>query len=36
LIKNAKLHIVDKCGHAPMMEYPAVFNQYLETFLESL
>lgn len=36
LIKNSELHIVEKCGHAPMMEYPGVFNHHLEVFLESL
>ena len=34
LIKNSQLFIVEKCGHAPMMEHPALFNQYLEKFLD--
>ena len=33
LIENSKLFLVDECGHAPMMEHPALFNQYLEEFL---
>jgi pimeloyl-ACP methyl ester carboxylesterase len=33
LIENSKLHMLDKCGHAPMMEYPDDFNVYLENFL---
>ena len=33
LIPNSELHFIDKCGHAPMMEVPAEFNQILEKFL---
>jgi len=33
LIENSKLHMLDRCGHAPMMEYPDDFNAYLENFL---
>ena len=33
LIPNSELHIIDKCGHAPMMEVPAEFNTVLDTFL---
>lgn len=33
LIPNSELHIIDKCGHAPMMEVPAEFNKVLDTFL---
>ncbi len=36
LIDNSQLFIVEKCGHAPMMERPAVFNHILEDFLEEL
>ncbi|GAB5553777.1 MAG: alpha/beta hydrolase [Saprospiraceae bacterium] len=36
LIENSTLHFIDKCGHAPMMEYPEQFNQYLEDFLEEV
>ena len=34
LIPNSELHFIDKCGHAPMMEVPAEFNQILGTFLQ--
>lgn len=33
LIPNSELHFIDKCGHAPMMEVPAEFNQILDDFL---
>ncbi|MGQ3013544.1 MAG: alpha/beta fold hydrolase, partial [Flavobacteriales bacterium] len=33
LIKNSELFWIDKCGHAPMMEHPAEFNQILENWL---
>jgi pimeloyl-ACP methyl ester carboxylesterase len=33
LIPNSELHWIDKCGHAPMMEVPAEFNEILSTFL---
>jgi len=33
LIPNSELHIIDKCGHAPMMEVPIEFNKVLDTFL---
>jgi len=36
LIPDSRLHIVDKCGHAPMMEHPEIFNKYLEDFLEEV
>jgi pimeloyl-ACP methyl ester carboxylesterase len=32
-IPGAKLHIYDKCGHAPMMEYPDEFNKTVMDFL---
>jgi len=35
-IKNSKLVIVEKCGHAPMMEHPETFNKHLETFLNEV
>jgi pimeloyl-ACP methyl ester carboxylesterase len=34
LLPNAELHFIDKCGHAPMMEHPELFNQYFSDFLE--
>lgn len=36
LIPNSELHIIDKCGHAPMMEVPGEFNQILSAFLEKI
>lgn len=33
LLPNSELHIVEKCGHAPMMEQPEQFNGILERFL---
>lgn len=33
LLPNSELNWVDKCGHAPMMEHPEEFNQYLSKFL---
>ena len=36
LIENSRLHMVDECGHAPMMEHPDIFNEYLEAFLQEV
>jgi len=36
LIPNSELHLIDKCGHAPMMEVPEAFNHILEGFLAKL
>jgi len=36
LIPNSELFIIDKCGHAPMMEVPGEFNKILEQFLTKL
>lgn len=36
LLPNSELNWVDKCGHAPMMEQPEVFNDYLEKFLDRI
>lgn len=36
LLPNAELHFIDKCGHAPMMEQPKLFNEILEGFLDRL
>lgn len=33
LIPNSELHMIDKCGHAPMMEQPQQFNEILSEFL---
>jgi len=34
LLRSSKLRFIDKCGHAPMMEHPAVFNAYVDEFLQ--
>jgi len=36
LIQNSRLIYIDECGHAPMMEHPALFNEYLESFLREV
>ena len=36
LIPNSELHLVDKCGHAPMMEVPVEFNKIFSGFLDNL
>lgn len=36
LIANSRLHFIDKCGHAPMMEKPEDFNLLLEDFLREV
>lgn len=36
LLPNSELNWVDKCGHAPMMERPEIFNTYLNTFLDRI
>ncbi|HZE86010.1 MAG TPA: alpha/beta fold hydrolase [Puia sp.] len=36
LIPNSELHLIDKCGHAPMMEKPDEFNAILHKFLRKL
>ncbi len=32
-LPNARLHFIDRCGHAPMMERPAQFNRLMRSFL---
>jgi len=34
LLPYTELRFIDKCGHAPMMEHPDIFNQYTARFLE--
>ena len=34
LIENSELHMMDKCGHAPMMERPEEFNEIYADFLK--
>ena len=36
LIPHSRLVLIDKCGHAPMMEQPELFNQHLREFLEEI
>jgi pimeloyl-ACP methyl ester carboxylesterase len=36
LLPNSELHWIDKCGHAPMMERPVEFNEYLKQFLDKI
>ena len=36
LLPNSDLFWVDKCGHAPMMERPAEFNDILDKWLQKL
>lgn len=36
LIPNSELHLIDHCGHAPMMEVPNEFNAILHKFLTRL
>ena len=36
LIADSRLIFVDKCGHAPMMEQPEIFNDHLAKFLEEV
>ena len=36
LIEHSQLIFIDQCGHAPMMEHPELFNNYLKTFLEEV
>jgi pimeloyl-ACP methyl ester carboxylesterase len=33
LLVDSRLHIIDKCGHAPMMEHSEEFNRLLKEFL---
>lgn len=35
LLPQAKLHYLNNCGHAPMMEQPELFNLHLSNFLAS-
>ena len=36
LISDSRLHMLDQCGHAPMMEKPAEFNRLLDAFLDEV
>jgi len=35
LLPNSSLFWIEKCGHAPMMEHPDLFNVYMEAWLNS-
>jgi pimeloyl-ACP methyl ester carboxylesterase len=35
LLPNSSLFWIEKCGHAPMMEHPDLFNTYMEKWLDS-
>jgi len=35
LLPNSSLFWIEKCGHAPMMEHPDLFNIHMETWLNS-
>lgn len=36
LMPNSELHILDQCGHAPMMEKPLEFNRYADQFYQRI
>ncbi len=36
LIPHSRLIMIDRCGHAPMMEHPEVFNRHLSAFLQEV
>jgi pimeloyl-ACP methyl ester carboxylesterase len=36
LLPDSELNWIDKCGHAPMMERPIEFNEYLKKFLDRI
>lgn len=36
LIEDSRLVLLEKCGHAPMMEHPEIFNSHLEAFLNEV
>lgn len=36
LLPNSELNWIDKCGHAPMMERPLEFNEFLDKFLNRI
>lgn len=35
-IVNSEIHLIEKCGHAAMMEKPVEFNRILQAFLEKI
>jgi pimeloyl-ACP methyl ester carboxylesterase len=36
LLPDSELHMLDKCGHAPMMEQPQQFNTIVDTFYQRI
>ncbi len=36
LLPNSTLYWIEKCGHAPMMEHPDLFNKHLEDWLNKV
>jgi pimeloyl-ACP methyl ester carboxylesterase len=36
LLPDSRLFILDKCGHAPMMEHPVEFNRLLAEFMNEI
>jgi 2-hydroxy-6-oxonona-2,4-dienedioate hydrolase len=34
LLPNSDLYWIDKCGHAPMMEHPGLFNEIMHSWME--
>ncbi len=36
LLVNSEVHLIDECGHAPMMERPEQFNDLLDDFLKRI
>jgi len=36
LLPNSELHFLDKCGHAPMMEQPILFNEIADAFYQKI
>lgn len=36
MLSNSRLHFIPDCGHVPMVEHPAVFNELTEAFLTGL
>jgi 2-hydroxy-6-oxonona-2,4-dienedioate hydrolase len=36
LLPDSELHLLDKCGHAPMMEQPVAFNEIADAFYKRI
>jgi len=34
-IPHARLHVLERCGHLPMLEQPAAFNRVVAEFLRT-